>query len=558
MKKLTSAALLSLALLLSACQKPGDSTLADTSAAETSTDSLAASSDNGSDTTSSVEDETSAQKIKALFTTLAETGNATYVSNKMKFTEYHYGDGMLHIFDASQRTSYWGYGEAKIANYGIAQFAYTNDTVGVDTSMTTIVSPNTNLAYKDYNHILNDLGESGKNITFTEASRSHTFSTTDTEFVQSLMELDGVDYYYDITVEDFTSARAYFNLSDDGKSLVNFGYTLTGYQGNASASLEMTGNSLSNIGTTAINSKVDAYLKTNPTFTPATAWDADTLAYIAEAAPGLTLPFPSGTSYAYSMPAGENSGLIFSDIGSGNRNDAYGAVLTGLGFVALDNENSDADNNLLVYTKTIREAQGLSQGKLVVYVGLQYQTATGELANIYPNGVWTVKLLSEEQFETVENVTLDAVNAELAAHKLLSNKAASILPTLTLPAGYTQIDYTNATSDFVYTMTLMAQYNQTNISFTYCYYADITVHYANENDADAAITSLSSQLLAAGYAGATSSTTGQALEGTFKSSADTAANALTVSITKNKTSDAAATYAGTISIAVVHYAITVN
>ena len=551
MKKLTSAALLSLALLLSACQKPGDSTPADTSAAETSTDSLAASSDNGSDTTSSVEEQTSAQKIKALFTTLAETGNATYVSNKMKFTEYHYGDGMLHIFDASQRTSIWGYGEAKIANYGIAQFAYTNDTVGVDASMTTIVSPNTNLAYKDYNHILNDLGESGKNITFTEASRSHTFSTTDAEFVQSLMELDGVDYYYDITVEDFNSAKAYFNLSDDGKSLVNFGYTLTGYQGQANASLEMTGSSLSNIGTTAINTKVDAYLKTNPTFAPATAWDADTLAYIAEAAPGLTLPFPSGTSYAYSMPANTESGLIFSDIGSGNRNDAYGAVLTGLGF-ALDNENSDADNDMLVYTKTIREAQGLSQGKLVVYVGLQYQTATGELANIYPNGVWTVKLLSEEQFETVENVTLDAVNAELAAHKLLSNKAASILPTLTLPAGYTQIDYTNATSDFVYMMTLMAQYSQMNISFTYCYYANITVHYANESDADAAITSLSSQLLAAGY---TSSTTS---EGSFQSSADTAADALAVSITKKKTSDAAATYAGTISIEVAHYAYVVR
>jgi len=155
-------------------------------------------------------------------------------------------------------------------------------------------------------------------------------------------------------------------------------------------------------------------------------------------------------------------------------------------------------------------------------------------------------------FETVENVTLDAVNAELAAHKLLSNQAASILPTLTLPAGYTQIDYTNATSDFVYMMTLMAQYSQMSIEFTYCYYANIIVHYANEGDADAAITSLSSQLLAAGYASSTTS------EGTFQSSADTAANALAVSIEKKMTSDAAATYAGTISIEVVHYAYQVR
>ena len=74
MKKLTSAALLSLALLLSACDKPGESTPADTSAE--ATDSTAISSDSGTEE-SSIEEETSAQKVKNLFTTLATTNNGT-------------------------------------------------------------------------------------------------------------------------------------------------------------------------------------------------------------------------------------------------------------------------------------------------------------------------------------------------------------------------------------------------------------------------------------------------------------------------------------------------
>lgn len=109
MKKLTSAALLSLALLLSACGKPGESTPADTSAE--ATDSTAISSDSGTEE-SSVEEETSAQKVKNLFTTLATTNNGTYVSAGY-FTEYHYEGGMFHLLDSSVRTSYWGYGEAR-------------------------------------------------------------------------------------------------------------------------------------------------------------------------------------------------------------------------------------------------------------------------------------------------------------------------------------------------------------------------------------------------------------------------------------------------------------
>ena len=63
MKKITSAALLSLALLLSACNNGGNSQPADTSAE--ATDSTAISSDSGVEE-SSVEEETLAKKEKNL------------------------------------------------------------------------------------------------------------------------------------------------------------------------------------------------------------------------------------------------------------------------------------------------------------------------------------------------------------------------------------------------------------------------------------------------------------------------------------------------------------
>ncbi|MBR4811483.1 MAG: hypothetical protein IKZ68_00015, partial [Bacilli bacterium] len=275
MKKLTSAALLSLALILASCQTPGETPA---SSAE-NTDSVSTSLEGDSAATSQADssEQTLADKVKALFTTLAETNNGTYTS-KGYFTEQHYGDGMLHLLDSSKRTTYWGYGEAKIANYGIAQFLYTNDTMGVDADQATIVSPNTNLEYKDYNHILADLGESGKNITFAEASRSHTFSTTDEEFVQSLVDLDQLGL--EDVADEFTEIKAYFNLSDDGKGFESIGYSLKGSKSQKYNDIAYSGCSLTNIGTTAKSAKVDAYVKSNPTFTAATAWDSATMAYI--------------------------------------------------------------------------------------------------------------------------------------------------------------------------------------------------------------------------------------------------------------------------------------
>ena len=549
MKKLTSAALLSLALLLSACGKPGESIPADTSAE--ATDSTAISSDSGTEE-SSIEEETSAQKVKKLFTTLATTNNGTYVSAGY-FTEYHYEGGMLHIFDSSVRTTYWGYGEAKIANYGIAQFGYTNDTMGVDTSLSNIVSPNTNISYRDYNHILADLGESGKNIEFTEASRSHTFSTNDAEFIQSLCDLDGLGV--DGIADEFTTIKAYFNLTDDGKGFEKIGYSLKGSQSGKYKDIEYANCSLNDIGTTKINAKVDAYLKTNPTFTKATAWDADTLAYIESEAPGFTLPFPAQTSYAYSMPVDEDDGLIYSDLGCGNQNTAYGAVITGLGFT-LDTQSSQTANGLYFYTKEIAPASGVHGAKTAV-IATVYQSATGEDATFYPNGVWNIYFFVQQQ-NGVENVSLADVNAEFASKKLLSNPSASILPTLTLTGGYTKIDFIDATDEFISSMSTYAAYYGLTISFSYCYCAEVHVYYP-EASVDAAIASLGAQLIAAGYANAVDSTTGQTDPETFKLAADnTNSSALIVNVEKamtEATTTTPAAYKGFLVFAVTHYSI---
>lgn len=536
-------------MLLSACNNGGNSQPADTSAE--ATDSTAISSDSGTEE-SSVEEETSAQKVKNLFTTLATTNNGTYVSAGY-FTEYHYEGGMFHLFDSSVRTSYWGYGEAKIDNYGIAQFGYTNDTMGVDADMCYIVSPNTNMSYRDYNHILADLGESGKNIEFTEASRSHTFSTTDAEFIQSLCDLDGLDF--DGVADEFTTIKAYFNLTDDGKGFEKIGYSLKGSKSGNYRDIEYGNCSLTDIGTTKINAKVDAFLKTNPTFAPATGWDAETLAYIESQAPGFTLPFPSGTSYAYGMPADAEEGLIYSDFGCGNKNTAYGAVITGLGFT-LDTQNSQTANGLYIYTKEIAPASGVHGAKTAI-IATMYQTATGDAATIYPNGIWNIYFMVQQN-NSATNVTLADVNAEFATHKLRNNPAASILPALTLTSGYTQIDYLDVSEDFSESMTYyIYQMYQRVIYLSYCYSAEVHVHYASEADADAAIASLSSQILAAGYTNSTNSQ-GQVIEGYFESSADQSTTSpafLEFSVMKVMTKDDVPAYDGMIAFSISHYAL---
>ena len=548
MKKLTSAALLSLALLLSACGKPGESIPEDTSAE--ATDSTAISSDSGVEE-SSVEEETLAQKVKNLFTTLATTNNGTYVSAGY-FTEYHYEGGMFHLLDSSVRTSYWGYGEAKIDNYGIAQFGYTNDTMGVDADMCYIVSPNTSITYRDYNHVLADLGESGKNIEFAEASRSHTFSTNDAEFIQSLCDLDGLGF--DGVADEFTTIKAYFNLTDDGKGFEKIGYSLKGSK-SGYRDLEYANCSLTDIGTTNINAKVDAFLKTNPTFAPATSWDAETLAYIESQAPGFTLPFPSGTSYAYSMPADAEEGLIYSDLGCGNKNTAYGAVITGLGFT-LDTQNSQTANGLYIYTKEIAAASGVHGAKTAI-IATRYQTATDEATTLYPNGVWSVYFFVQ-QTNAVENVSLADVNAEFASKKLLTTPTASILPALTLPEGCTKIDFIDGTADMLSELReqieVLAAYDY-NITVTYCYAAEVHFYYP-EASADDVVANLKAQLVAAGFTNVVSKS-GQVDETSYTLAAETAAD-LTITVDKamtTATTTTPAAYKGFVYLAVSHMAI---
>ena len=550
MKKLTSAALLSLALLLAACQNPGDTPAS--SAENTDSVSTSLESDSAATSQADTSEETLADKVKALFTTLAETNNGTYTS-KGYFTEQHFGDGMLHLLDSSKRTTYWGYGEAKVANFGIAQFLYTNDTMGVDTENVSIVSPNTALTYKDYNHILADLGESGKNITFAESSRTHTFSTNDEEFIQSLVDLDQLGI--DDVADEFTEIKAFFNLSEDGKSFEEIGYSLKGPKSDNYNDIAYSGCSLTNIGTTAKNSKVDAYVKSNPTFSPATAWDADTMAYIAQSAGSVsfTLPFPAQTSYAYSMPANSSNGMIYADLGSGNKNTAYGQALVAAGF-ELDNENSSAADNFFVYSKTITERQGL-QGAKIALVGLSYSTATDEAATIYPNGIWSVYFLVQTE-TSFENVTLADVNTELQSHKLISNPATPIVPTFTLLDGYTKIDYLDTGADTAEYLEYMASYYGLTITVDACFGAEIHVYYP-EASADDAVANVISQVTAAGFTQETN-TSGQPIEGSYSSNADATADAsLEVSVAKALDSTTGA-YKGFIYIAVTHLKYTVS
>ena len=252
------------------------------------------------------------------------------------------------------------------------------------------------------------------------------------------------------------------------------------------------------------------------------------------------------------MPASADDGLIFTDLGSGDKNAAYGAVLTGQGFT-LDNINSDTANGLYIYAKEIAPASGVHGAKTAI-VGTAYSAATGDAATIYPNGIWRIYFFVQQE-ELVENVTLEDVNAEFASKKLLTTPTQSILPALTLPEGCTKIDFIDGTASFISEMQQYMAYFGVSVNITYAYSAEVHFYYPEANAEDA-VADLSAQLITAGFRNETSQS-GETDLTTFTLASETAGS-LIITVDKamtTATSTEPATYKGFIYLSVSHFAM---
>ena len=255
------------------------------------------------------------------------------------------------------------------------------------------------------------------------------------------------------------------------------------------------------------------------------------------------------------MPVDEENGIIYTDLGCGNKNDSYGQQLLAAGF-ELDNEDSRPSQNAYFYAKTLASAQGV-HGEKTAYVGMVYTAATDEALTLYPNGIWRV-FFFVEQNPIVENVTLSEVNAEFASKKLFSDQNTSILPTLTIADGCTKIDFVDATSQFVQSMVSLGSLMGVNISFSYAYSAEVHFYYP-EAGAEGAISTLANQLTAAGFTNAAEEgVTTDANTYTFaKNDGQSARIVVTLEKAMSEaTQSTPAAYEGYINLSVSHYSMT--
>lgn len=489
--------LLSLSLLLASCggtsatSQPESQPAGDTS--ETTSQQTPGSE--GASSASSSAQPTRAEILKGLFEEMATKGTCTYTDPGNQTKYYLGGDkGYLQILDPSQLTpgNPIGQGVLRLPNYGIVSYLYQNDTAGVDRTSLSVVSPNKQLSFADFENSVVELGLAGKEITFTESTKTHTFSTTDEDFVNSLLEMDGLG----AAIGLFPTVKATVQLTDDNKGMT-VGYVLDG--SSEYKKISYSGMTITNIGTTK-NTNVESFLASNPTMTAPTAWDADTEEFLGGA---NVLPFPGRATYAASMPLSEDedSGLttVFVDYGCGNILNAYGTQLTGAGYT-LEPEMSDLANNIAVYSKVVVPASGVT-GDLKLYVFAVFQSYTGENATYRPNGDFTIYAAFQQE---IPELTPAQLNAHLSTFKLRWAPTVNAFPTFDFGTACTKIEFADQTESteeyYSYMLDLMVQYGYYTSASFQCDFAGIAAaYYPTEAEATAAYNSIAATLTTAGY-----------------------------------------------------------
>lgn len=483
MKKRLLLGLLAAPLILASCggDKPADSkdpetSIGDQSNPEQSNSQGGQPGDESSidaPTPSSAPELTRAEKVTALFAKMATGASSSFVDPGMATTEY-YGEtkGMLNFYN----DQYLAYGAtnggiAVVPNYGIYQVSYDVETDSVDGAQ--IFSPNKTLKVSDLTATTKLLGTAAATVTFAESARTHTFSTTDNDFVAAFAALDG----YGSDISAYTTKKVTFNISEDGESLLNMTLDLTGAADKtANPDVKETGLKIEKVGTT-INLDLDVFTSNFAPATP-TAWSAAAASYLNSLYQGYTLPFLSGATYASIETIGDSNEFIFMDLGCGDKTVSYGAQLTAAGF------KHDATDPTL-YTKILEE-ETETRGAIVQTVNVEYQSAAGTpYAAVYPNGIFEISAYLYAEGTVLSEAGLNQI---LAAEASYDDPSVSVFPTLNIGSNL-GIEWQDATAD------MQAAYPDTDELL----YGIIKVYYATLAEAQAAVTSLTAQFISYGY-----------------------------------------------------------
>lgn len=469
-------ALLASSLILASC---GDDKNNSESGKENETSQQSGDSDEASGepgTTSepeiSVDTRSNADKVKDLFALMA-AGKTSTVEYNGYATEFYGEDKGVWTEVPASDTESQSSGIAVIPNYGLFSVGW-DDTVK-DYYLGGILTPNTALKVTDVQYTTIDLGEAAAAITFSESSRTHTFSTEDNAFCTALLGVLGASSLSTI----YAGKKVSFNVNEDGTALTNMSLSLTQPTDSNYKATTVEGMKIYNIGKT---SNLDfEVLITNPGISARTAWTNYELQYFAHLHASFTLPFPTGASYAINVSALEDGSFYFEDLGCGNRVNAYKAQLEAAGFTQNDDQ-TDLQKGIYAYEKTLVPASG-NVGAIKEIVMFTWQNNASE-AVYYPNGKF---IIIAYPMQEVIKITAAEFITSVSSRTLGDGTQYWPDPTLTGCTGVAVSDYTDDANDYY------------GGSYVFEYYAIVRLYFATEAEAIAAAADIVSQLTKNGY-----------------------------------------------------------
>ncbi len=475
-KKNLLLALLSSSLILASC---GDDKTDDKGSTETGTSQAGDSNATSGDPTGtsepeiSVDTRTNEQKVKELFALMAQGKTSTFEYEGCK-TEYYGDDKGIWTTVPANDEGYTDYGVAVIPNYGIYQIEYDEDSK--EMYLSTILTPNTALKIGDISYTTKDLGAAAASIAWSESSRTHTFSTTDTTFCATMMCMLGLNDYVGV----YAGMKVSFNVNETGTALTNMALALTNgtSEGKALKDLTVEGMKISKVNET-MNLDFEVLIA-NSQITARTAWSQYELAYFTTYIhPQFTLPFPTGASYAIKESIPETGGFLFTDYGCGNLVNSYKTILETAGFT-LNDEKTDLTKGIYCYEKLIAAASSTSYATKE-YIKFTWNNDSTQ-ALYYPNGAFMILAYIDYEVPAVisELVTL------LSSHTFSDGTPY-----------WPDIFYGNVTEVNIRDYT--EEYQEEYPEYTEEFAGLISLFYATETEAIAAVSSIGTQLTQNGY-----------------------------------------------------------
>ena len=473
-KKNLLLALLSSSLILASC---GDDKTDDKGSTETGTSQAGDSNATSGDPTGtsepeiSVDTRTNQEKVNGLFALMAQGKTSTFEYEGYK-TEYYGDDKGTWTTVPANDEGYTDYGVAVIPNYGIYQIEYDEDSD--EMYLSSILTPNAALKIGDISYTTKVLGAAAANVTWTESSRTHTFSTTDTTFCGVMMCMLGLDDY----VDSYGGMKASFVVNEAGTAITNLSLALTSPTVSTLKAVTIEGMKISKVNET-MNLDFEVLIA-NSQITARTAWSQYELAYFTTYIhASFALPFPTGASYAINETVTQKGVFVFMDYGCGNLVNSYKTQLETAGFTV----NDDLTNNttgVFGYEKTLVAASGTT-GPIKEYVKFTWNNDATQ-AKMYPNGVFVIQAYVAEEEITM---TLDEIATIMGPYALTDGSV--YWPDLSMDecTGVNMTDLTDAAS----------QYYQK----TFFLYATFKFNFPTAAEANSAVSYITTQLGKIGY-----------------------------------------------------------